>query len=362
MPACVLAISANALAQSSVTMFGVMDLSIRLVDNDTVGGNESSVQLAQDGLAGSRLGLRGIEDLGGGLKAGFWLEGALGPDTGTGSSSYGNGDTRTDFFAFRRRATVSLSNPWGELRLGRDYTPTYWNITAFDPFGTSGVGSAGNLFLGAELRAATGAGDAFGTLVRANNTVGYVLPGGQFGPGLYGQLMVAAGEDAPLNKFWGGRIGYAAGAFDVAAAYGRTGVDVADTIALSNWNVGGSWNLGALGEISAFYGQIQVDAPGGGKAEQKNWYLGYAVPAGLWNFKFSYGGVSQGGIPALQGDGAYQLALGLVYNLSQRTAVYATISTLSNDGGATFLVAPSSAAPDRGLNSSGGEVGVRLMF
>ena len=57
------------------------------------------------------------------------------------------------------------------------------------------------------LRAELQAGATYGTLVRANNMVPYVLPDGMFGPGLYGQLSVAAGENASGNKYWGGRIG-----------------------------------------------------------------------------------------------------------------------------------------------------------
>jgi len=358
--ASLIALSPDAFARSSVTLFGVVDLGVRYVDNDSFGSNESSTQLAPNGMATSRLGLRGVEDLGGGLAAGFWLEGAIDPDTGAGAQAPGS--ERSEAFFFNLRSTVSLSNRWGELRLGRDYTPTYWSITAFDPFGTSGVGSAGNLFLGADLRSLAGTAGTFGTLVRANNTVGYILPGGQFGPGLYGQLMVAAGEGAPLNKYAGGRIGYAAGPFDIAAAYGRTGIDGADTLALTQWNVAGAWNLGAFGKVSAYYGQITTDVPAGGQADQQNWYVGYALPVGVWNFKFSYGGVSQGGLPALSGNRAQQFALGAVYNLSMRTALYATVSTLSNAGGATFFVAPSAVTPSPGLSSFGTEIGVRLMY
>lgn len=358
--ASLVALSTDAIARSSVTLFGVVDLGVRYVDNDSFGSNESSTQLAPNGMATSRLGVRGVEDLGGGLAASFWLEGAIDPDTGAGAQASGNG--RGEAFAFNLRSTLSLSNRWGELRLGRDYTPTYWSLTAFDPFGTSGVGSAGNLFLGADLRSLAGADGTVGTLVHANNTVGYILPGGQFGPGLYGQLMVAAGEGAPLNKYAGGRIGYATGPFDIAAAYGRTGVDAADTLAMTQWNVAGAWNLGAYGKVSAYYGQITVDVPAGGRADQQNWYLGYALPVGVWSFRFSYGGVSQGGLPALSGNRAQQYALGAVYNLSMRTALYATVSALSNSGGATFYVAPSAVTPSPGLSSFGTEIGVRLMF
>jgi predicted porin len=323
-------------------------------------------------MSSSRLGFRGVEDLGGGLKASFWLEGALGPDTGTGTSSYGNGNSASSFFQFRRRSTLSLSNQWGELRLGRDFTPTFWNWAVFDPFGANGIGQATNLVLGSELRSVTSAGDAFGTLVRANNMVQYILPNGTFGPGLYGQVSVAAGENAALNKYWGGRIGYAAGPFDVAAAYGETAVDAEDTLDMSNWNIGGSWNFGAFGKVSAFYGQISIDLPaalqialGGDKAESKNWYVGYAIPFGQANFKLSYGGVNQGGNDAFDNNDATQWAIGADYNLSKRTAIYATASSINNGGGSfgtSYSVNGGQTPLARGTSSTGFEMGVRHSF
>ena len=117
------ALTGGAQAQSSVTVFGLVDLNVRYVKND-----QATWQLGQDGMAGSRIGFRGVEDMGGGLKASFWLEGQLGPDTGSGNNSFGNGGQA---FAFLRRSTLSLSNRWGELRLGRDYTPPFWNIGVF---------------------------------------------------------------------------------------------------------------------------------------------------------------------------------------------------------------------------------------
>jgi predicted porin len=117
-------------AQSSVTIFGVVDLNARWLDNNGV----TQYSMSQDGLAPSRLGFRGVEDLGGGLKAGFWLEMPLNPDIG-------NAGVR---LAFTRRSTVSLSNAWGEVRLGRDETATYYNSGHFDPFGDTGIGAAGN--------------------------------------------------------------------------------------------------------------------------------------------------------------------------------------------------------------------------
>ena len=350
-------LASGASAQSSVTVFGIVDLNVRYVKND-----QATWQLGQDGMAGSRLGFRGTEDLGGGLKAGFWLEGQLGPDTGMGNNSFGNG-TGVGEFAFLRRSTLSLSNQLGELRLGRDYTPTFWNIGVFDPFGTNGLGSAGNLFVAAEIRSVAGAAGAYGTLVRANNTVQYILPNGQFGPGVYGQVMAAAGENAPANKYYGGRIGYAAGPFDAAAAYGYTYADAAGNVTAPNWNLGGSWNFG-VAKVSAFYGSLEINGVPGGDAKQDNWFVGVAAPIGQWNVKASYGGVKQSGRLAgvsLDDNDASQVAAGVDYNLSKRTALYATASWINNNHtayGVTGFASPLT----RGNNSSGGEVGIRHIF
>jgi len=343
-------------AQSSVTLFGVVDLSARMVKNDA-----TTYQLAQDGMASSRLGFRGVEDLGGGLKAGFWLEGALGPDTGTGSSSFGNGGGvtgTTNAFEFRRRSTVSLSNRWGELRLGRDYTPQFWNWTVFDPFGTNGVGS--QLNLGLEANATQGSGGAYGTLVRANNTIGYFLPNGGFGPGLYGQAMISAGENAPGNKMWGGRIGYAAGPFNIAAAYSDT--DVTEQIGATNWNIAGSWDFGFM-KLSGFYSQIEVDeflGTGGQKGGQDNWFIGVSAPLGQANLKASFGQAEGSGFG--DGRGAKQWAIGADYNLSKRTAVYATWSQMNNNSTSAFRISGTGSALSPGQNSTGGEVGVKHSF
>ena len=82
------AFAGAASAQSSVTMFGVVDLNVMTVSN-----NERVYGMGTDGMSSSRLGFRGIEDLGGGLKAGFWLEMGIAPDTGRSSANgnWGNG-------------------------------------------------------------------------------------------------------------------------------------------------------------------------------------------------------------------------------------------------------------------------------
>jgi len=356
------AFAGGALAQSSVTMFGVVDVNVMSVDN-----NDRTYSLGTDGMASSRLGFRGVEDLGGGLKASFWLEMGLAADTGGNAGIWGNSAaSNANRLFFNRRSTVSLSNQWGELRLGRDYTPTFWSWTVYDPFGTVGVGSATNLALGADLTAA-GAGSTYGTLVRANNMVSYVLPGGTQGTGLYGQLSVAAGEGAAGNKYYGGRIGYAAGPFDVSAAYGKTEeLIVGSDIDLDAWNIAGSWNFGFM-KLAGFFSDMSVDnipLAAGSKAGRQNWFIAVTAPFGQWNLKATYGATN--GKDLLDETDATQWAIGVDYNLSKRTALYATWSSINNDGnstnGANFSVSTQASALTRGNNSTGGQLGVRHSF
>ena len=120
-----LAAVGTASAQSSVTLFGVIDAAISGYKNQSQtpsGATVDTTQTAQtsSGYTGNRLGLRGSEDLGGGLAGNFWLEAGFNTDTGKGAASGGG-------INFNRRSTVSLSGAFGEVRLGRDYTPTFWN-------------------------------------------------------------------------------------------------------------------------------------------------------------------------------------------------------------------------------------------
>ena len=83
------------------------------------------------------------------MSASFWLEAGLDNDDGHGAATNSNnqpsgagaGVDGRQGLTFNRRSTVSLAGGWGELRLGRDYTPQFWNLTVFDPFGTNGVGT-----------------------------------------------------------------------------------------------------------------------------------------------------------------------------------------------------------------------------
>ena len=330
----------TAAAQSSVTLFGIVDAAARQVKNGSAG---SQKQLASGAGATSRFGLRGVEDLGGGLRAGFHLESGIGVDTGT-----------TDAKFWGRRSTVSLIGGFGEIRLGRDYLPSFWNTTA-DPFGLVGVGSIGSAIT-------YGAGSSLGspatTVLRADNVISYFLPAGL--GGLYGQGTVAAGEGVIGNKYKGARLGYAAGPINVAVGFGTT--DTGSTPAFKQTNLLFEYNFG-FAKLHTLY-DVRKWAP----REEKVMMVGATVPVGTGALRFSYAKADRSGGAVGSGfgnaDDATLIAGGYVYNLSKRTDLYTTYSRIANKGARTSTV--SSSGPFTGMRggetSSGFEAGVTHKF
>jgi predicted porin len=341
-------------AQSSVTLFGVIDASMRNVKNDT----NSLKTLSTDGMGSSRLGLRGTEDIGGGLRAAFWLEGSVNVDVGggakTAATANGSGANGQDW---QRRATVSLLGGFGEIRLGRDYTPDFWNHTVFDPFGTNGVGSSTNLFNASAAGGATGAT----TIVRANNSVGYFLPGGL--GGMYGQVMISAGEGAVGNKHVGFRFGYAAGPVNVALAYGKTDVGSASATDWKRINLGASYNLGFMTLMGQY---ITADVSGGTSngVETVNYLIGANIKAGAQGtLKVSYvKSDGDGPTASLKARDATQFAFGYQHALSKRTSLYGHFSRISNKSGASYTASSGGPAQTAGKGSTGYEFGVNHSF
>ncbi|WP_338759403.1 porin [Massilia sp. METH4] len=113
-----------AYAQSSVTLYGIVDVAVRR-DSDWTAGKARIAEVS--GMVNtSRWGFRGTEDLGDGMKANFKLEGGFGVDTGAQSESAS---------LFDRRATVGLSGKWGRLDVGRDMTFSWQYTPVYDPLG-----------------------------------------------------------------------------------------------------------------------------------------------------------------------------------------------------------------------------------
>ena len=345
----VMAFAGAASAQSSVTLFGILDTAI--THGSASDGGNSWTGMTSSGYNSSRLGFRGTEDLGGGMSASFWLEGQLDTDDGTGRAA-GNG------LDFQRRSTVSLAGNWGEVRLGRDYTPSFWNYTVFDPFGTNGVGTNVMLTGVGVLAGPSGAGVAgASTIVRASNQASYFLPKNL--GGFYGQIGYWFGETDPASTGdgYGLRLGYGAGPFNVALSYATTKDDANGDF--STWNLGGSWDFG-MAKVMAQYGRDTADGvAGGGDIDGRGWLIGGLVPVGAGEIRAAY---SDYRIDAVGGDlRARKLALGYVHNLSKRTALYATVARVRNDNGMAITLGGATAGVGD-FDSTGYDIGIRHSF
>lgn len=403
-----LAVVGVASAQSSVTLFGVVDASVSHYSSKServsvnpfalpaltapTGVKLSQTVLGNSGYNSSRLGFRGMEDLGGGLAASFWLEADISNDDG--SKGLDN---------FNRRSTVSLSGGFGEVRLGRDYVATFWNDAVFDPFGINGVGRNVLLSTNARLTALRGPGASAGgaasdNYVRASNSIGYFLPadlGGFFGQIQYvlPETIKNSGlEQSQKGRYIGGRFGYAKGPLTTAIAYGQsTAVDTLSIVTgpaignsqerkLNTLNVGASYDFGPVkvfGELSQVKdknetgrGAALAGIPVFVNTSQTDKYngvlLGVTIPVDAGLIRVSYGRVKfdNGAAPVSNTNffttsnfdsTANQLAVGYVHNLSKRTALYATVVKLKiKDGQNSQVLGGQSVAQSNGTSSSGG--------
>ena len=233
----------GAYAQSSVTLYGVVDAGVEYQNHQAnTTGSHDVVRLNSGNMSGSRWGLRGVEDLGGGLKGVFVLESGFSVDTGT----MGQGNR-----LFGRQAFVGVQSQFGTLTLGRHQTPFYEFGLAFDPMAISSNYSI------------TAQATEFQS--RADNSIKYT---GTFG-GLTGSLLYSTGTNtgaaaaSALNAPYGNNAGevpgnyhlgreysasliYNGGPFSIGAIYDETnvGIATADGAKIRRASAAGSYAFG----------------------------------------------------------------------------------------------------------------------
>ena len=333
-------------AQSSVKLDGTVDLGLQTVKNGSAAGGSQQKSMINNGINSSQFRVSGVEDLGGGLKAGFNLNSGVFADTGRSSSENGGK-------FWNRRATLSLMGGFGELRLGRDYTPTFWNQTLYDPFGTNGVGTMLAVFGQANL------GTNNTTLVRADNSIQYWTPA--LG-GFEAQVMVSANEGgvATGNKYTGVRVNFAAGPFSIGASTGQTTVLPASQAddKLKITNVAASYKVGPA-KLNVQLGQSK-----NGNVKEKASQFGASVALGQGTLNFAYNRIDHSGGVGQFADSAdaNHVAIGYTYNLSTRTAFYGTYASAKNKGASRYAVGGSTTGMLNDEKSNGLEVGLRHFF
>lgn len=336
-------------AQSSYSVFGILDVAVRRAQNE--GSSEVSSLVSGSG-ATSRLGVQGAEALEAGWNASFHLEQGINVDTGTQANAK----------FWDRRSTVSLSNKsWGELRLGRDFVPTYRSWSRYDPFAYVGAGRSADFFTNSPngpIRAAFGSNE--NTTVRADNGIQVLLPNLA---GLEGELMYTPGEGGSVAagqaRMRGIRLGYVAAAYEFSAAVAHSKNSQTTDGDFSDTTLGGSFKLDEL-QLAAAWRKLDYST-----AQQKNALLSAIYTSGMHQIKLSRNQVDMAGrvgTTRLDANGATKTALGWVGNLSRRTALYATVAQIHNRGAAAFSIPGGSAAPTGGHGSRGYELGMTSKF
>jgi predicted porin len=278
-------------AQSSVTLYGRVDLSVA----KPMGAEDKRLQNG----SGSRFGVRGVEDLGGGMAAIFNIETRFDADTG-GAQSVPVCDTCSGNRFWGARSFVGLKGGFGQVVLGREYTTSFLgNQLVADPWGWDTIAS--NSFI-------TGLGGI--AKVRNDSSVTYSIGAGGFSFG----AQIAEATDT-INKFpnrpMNFNVGYRGGPIFAAFGYEKTGREGGGNDE-KMWSIVGQYDLGMV-KPGFFYGR--GDAVSG--ATHKGWLLTATAPLGSGEFRAAYGSLKADSTKV-----SNQLSLGYHYSMSKRTTLY----------------------------------------
>lgn len=336
---------------SNVTMYGIIDAAL-VGESGGAAGHLSKV--TSGAAAASRFGLRGTEDLGGGLSALFILEAGTKIDTG---------EIDAAGTIFNRQALVGLkSSQYGMLAVGRQYTPYHTTlVNIVDPFNTGYAGSAKNLF------------PDWGRNIRSSNTVTYATPRIQ---GVDAELAYSMGEQsvAAAGRQIGAAVGYTQGPLAVRLAYNSKNADTASTPAVSRdlgrnvllganydfrwiklhagYAIDRGYNSAPLGNTNNPYGGVKPTA----STDGREWLLGFSAPLGNGSLLFS--AMHKDDRSSFNQD-ASAWGIGYLYQLSKRTGLYTAYGHIRNQHGAGYTVANNTEA---GTGNTGYNLGIRHTF
>jgi predicted porin len=301
----VLAASGASMAQSSVTLYGIADLWFGNVTTETAGVSLSQTLLESGGVNGSRWGMKGSEDLGGGLKANFDFQAGIALDTGAGTSA-----TAT---AFSRQSWVGFSGGFGAVRLGR-------TTTAYDD-----VSGASDAVFDSALAPMNAVFKSTGYSARQSNMLYYQAP--SMG-GFSGAISYALGEDktatTSATSTTSLNLTYGAGPLAVQFAYQVQ--DVVNATAASSdaafTRLGASYNFG-VATAKATYGKVSnVGSATNVNATEYQIGVDYPMSSAL-TLSASYAKSNDSQPVAGAFEQARQgFGIGAAYTLSKRTFVY----------------------------------------
>nr|WP_321161047.1 porin [Verminephrobacter eiseniae] len=358
--ASLLATCAGVSAQSSVTVYGLMDLAIERVTNLGPLHGQVTRMPSLTGSLPSRLGFRATEDLGGGLSAGFTLEMGIAPDSGAlnqGGRSFG------------RQSFVSVGGPWGTVGMGRQYTALYWSLLGSDVMGPS-LHTFANL-------------DSYIPNTRTDNSISYR---GNFFDGLSVGATYSLGRDvvnagpSPAGTNCPGESATDQRACRGWSAYAKHdkptwGVAIAIDAIRGGPGAFGGFILSAMKDTRSTlnghlkFGEMKI---GGGLIRRNNdasvatprsdlWFIGLSYP--LTPVLILDAQYSQLKFDRSANKATHPVAR-MTYFLSKRTAVYASVGHITNRGSLALAVsaAQPGSAPVAGGSQNGVGFGLRHSF
>jgi len=303
-----LAVAGAAQAQSSVSIYGIIDQGVVKANSGTTPGSLLPGRGASPDVwtlkAGntSRLGLRGQEDLGDGAYARFQLEHRFAADTGTASNA--------NVFWLGRSVVALGSKKWGELYAGREYSAAYTVALNADPTYWSYVSQLGSAYTYANYTPVAATIEA--SNIRWSNTVGYKSPTLS---GLSFELATALGEGV-RKRATSGNAQYKQGPLWIGMAFDRLDSDTNLTLIAAGYDFGVVYP-------TASYSR----AKGGLNGDAKSFSVSALVPLSFGRTFVSYGSLR----PATNLDST-MFGAGVQYDLSKRTLLYTNVGSAKRDG------------------------------
>ncbi|XAH24610.1 porin [Xylophilus sp. GW821-FHT01B05] len=303
--ACISAGSA-AMAQSSVTLYGRINTSI---ENQRFGGSSRWVEQNNS----SRWGVKGTEDLGGGMKAGFGLESGFNSDTGVAAPVF-----------FGRRSEVFLSSSVGTVRLGRFFSEAYYATADYVSMHNHDTGTSADVL--------------YAYIGRNENKVAYRAP--EFVPNLSIEGSVSMPEKVPgLKSNYDLAVNYVTGALQLGAGYEQADTEALGTVRGITKSQGALRALYTTGPFT-FGGYVQRDKNAFANSSfletgtRTNVRLVGMYALGASEFHVNVG--AAGKSSQVADSSARQYTLAYNYNLSKRTKVYTFVTKVADSSAGLY--------------------------
>ena len=342
-------------AESSVSMYGILDLSVGV--EHTGSGVQNTKALDSGAGYGSRLGFKGVEDLGGGLNANFLMEMGIAADTGTlqqGGSIFG------------RQIFAGLSAPKWSVSAGRQYSPLWVSLLYSDAYAWTYWGNTQGTMMQSVTPTSVAGDGGFGALSRINNSV---LVSGVQGPWT-ARLMAAAGDEAASSapnsgsgRLVNGSLTYASGPFGATASLVRfrqyaKDIPAGAMAAWQNaWEVGGQYDFGPVKLFTGYYhynpSESNITLRPTTALKTHAYWLGGQIPFGQSKILAQVMSSRFDRMAGIEKGKATTVGVTYEYALSKRSFLYSSYGQVTNNAtsslalyGGTTSISPRVAGDD----------------